>query len=59
MVVARNARIYVDSIGDIVLRRGGIVSSGIQLSSRALHYLQQHLLGSRLEKLSSDCVGFR
>ena len=25
VVVARNVRIYVDSIGDVVLRKGGIV----------------------------------
>ena len=59
MVVARNVRTCVDSIGDIVLRKRGILSSGILVPSRALRCLQQCLLASRLEKLSSGSGGFR
>ena len=59
MVVARNARICVDCIGDIVLRKDEIVKSGIPLPFRALRSLQQHHLVCRLEKLSSAVVGFR
>ena len=59
MVVVRNARICVDSIEDIVLRKGGIAQYGTPLLSRALRCLQQRLLACRLEKLSSAVVGFR
>ena len=58
MVAARNISIYVNSIGDIVLTKGVIVDCGIPLPSRALHCLQERLLVCRLEKLSSDYVGF-
>ena len=59
MVVIRNARICMDSIGDIVLRNSGIVKSGIPLPSRALRCLQQCLLVYWLEQPSSSSVGFR
>ena len=59
VVVDRNPRICVDSIANTVLRKGGIVQSEISLPSRALHCLQQRLLVHRLDKLSSNCVGFR
>ena len=59
MVVVRNARICVDSIEDIVLRKGGIAQYGTPLLSRALRCLQQRLIVCRLEKLTTDFVGFR
>ena len=59
MAVARNTRICIDSIEDIVLSKGGIVKSGIPLPSGAPHCVQQRLLVCRLEKLSSDYVEFR
>ena len=57
-MVARNTRVCVNSIADIVLRKGGIVSCGIPLPSRTLRCLQQRLLACRLEKLISNSVGF-
>ena len=59
MVVVTSVRIFVDSIVGIVLREGGIVSSGIPLRSRVLRCLQQRLLVCRLETLIAECLGFR
>ena len=56
MVIARNARIHVNSIRDIVLRKDRFVSSRIPLPSTALYCLQQCLLVCRLEKVTSDFV---
>ena len=58
VVVVRNARVCVDSIADVVLRKGRIVKPGISLPSRDLRCLQQRLFVCRLEKLPSDNVGF-
>ena len=49
-VVGRYARIYVASIGDIVLRNGVIVESEMRLPSRFLRCWQQHLVVCRFGK---------
>ena len=58
MVVDRNTTRYVDSIRDVVIRKGGIVYPGVLLPSSSLPCLQEIVIVCRLHKLSSDCIAF-